>query len=182
MFIGLGLELICSIILGAYHYRFGNIPLWIAFGHGLIYASSFGLNSHSSIKNYRKQIQGCLIAFAMIYSLFWLYVDQDWFGFLLTIAFLQVLYVAKRSRLFFSIMYLIVVYIEQVGVSTGCWYWPETMFGVDGWIVSGNPPSGVAVGYYLFDAGVMFIYLNLLHPKVKLRYQRMLSDAGTTSG
>jgi len=38
---------------------------------------------------------------------------------------------------------------------------------------SGNPPVGIAAFYFLFDAIVLFVYLNFLHPKVKQRYKKL---------
>jgi len=70
-------------------------------------------------------------------------------------------------------MFVVVCYIELIGTSTGCWYWPETAFGIFNWLPSGNPPSGIAVFYFLFDAIVFWVYLYLLHPTTRLRYQRL---------
>lgn len=70
-------------------------------------------------------------------------------------------------------MFVEVCYVELVGTATGCWYWPEMAFGLYPWLPSANPPSGIAVFYFLFDAAVLLIYLNILSPRVKQRYKNM---------
>ncbi len=170
IFIGLGGEILFSLVLGMYHYRLGNVPLWVAFGHGLIFWLVFRLSHATWMKPIQTQIQYGLLAFAILYSILWLYAARDWFGFLCTVAFLAILFTAKKSRLFFLIMFAVVAYIEQVGTAVGCWYWPGTIMNISGGIPSGNPPSGIAVFYFLFDASVLWIYLYILHPVTKKRY------------
>lgn len=170
MFVGLAGEFLLSRLLGMYHYRLDNIPMWLAFGHGLIFALVFRISRKKWIRSHQNFIQILLLLFIIIYSVFWLIWDNDWFGFLCSIVFLMILYTAKQSRLFFLIMFIIVCYIEVLGTATGCWYWPKTTFSLEHGISSGNPPVGIAVFYFLFDAVVLWVYLNILHPKLKQRY------------
>lgn len=172
MVIGLAGEYILSILLGMYHYRFNNIPLWLAFAHGLIFALVFKLSKKLWVRSNKELLQKTLIFFAISYSFFWLVIANDWFGFLCTILFLTILFYAKKSRLFFLIMFAVVCFIEQIGTATGCWYWPLNVFGLENSPPSGNPPSGIAVFYFLFDAIVLWIYLNILHPNLKKRYHQ----------
>ncbi|MCK5725603.1 MAG: hypothetical protein KAH22_02115 [Thiotrichaceae bacterium] len=170
--VGLTGEYLFSQVMGMYHYRFGNIPLWVAFAHGLIFASVFRISHKPWIKQNEQGLQKVLLIFAITYSIFWLIWANDWFGFLCTLGFFVVLFTAKKSRLFFLIMFAIVCYIEQLGTATECWYWPSTLLGVAGGIPSGNPPTGIAIFYFIFDAIILWVYLNLLHPSLKVRYQR----------
>lgn len=170
MVVGLAGEYILSSLFGMYHYRFDNIPLWLAFGHGLLFALVFRLSRKYWIRKNRKVIQNILIGFSIIYSILWLLFMNDWFGFLCTVIFLSILFFAKKSRLFFLIMFTIVCYLEQIGVVVGCWYWPQTTFGIENGIPSGNPPSGISVFYFIFDAIALWVYLNILHPKLRKRY------------
>jgi hypothetical protein len=171
--VGLTGEYILSIVLGMYHYRFYNIPLWLIFGHSLIFASVFRLSHHPYILYRQEIIKKWLLIFSVVYSFVWLYWANDWFGFFYSVVFFVILYYAKNSRLFFLIMFFIVAYLEQIGTATGTWYWPEIAFGKFEWLPSGNPPVGIAAFYFLFDAIVLFFYLNVLHPKVKEQYRRM---------
>jgi len=172
--VGLAGEFLFSIVLGMYHYRLENIPLWLAFGHGLIFAWVFKVSRAGWLRARQKMMQQVLIAFALVYSVGWLIWANDWYGFVCTMVFMAILFTAKKSRLFFLIMFVVVCYIEQVGIATGCWYWPETAFHIVSWLPSGNPPSGIAVFYFLFDAVVFWIYLQLWHRQTKRRYQNIM--------
>ena len=173
MFVGLVGEFLFSKIFGMYHYRFDNIPLWLAFGHGLIFAWVYKVSRNKNVLNHQKLIQTLLFLSGMVYSIVWYFLANDAFGLLTAVTFAAILFAIKKSRMFFLIMFIVVCYIEQVGVAAGCWYWPATVLGDMTWIPSGNPPSGVAVFYFLFDAVVFWIYIYVLHPKVRLRYQRL---------
>jgi len=144
----------------------------LVFGHGLIFAVVFKFSHSPHVKKNKDTIQSVLLVFAMLYGLFWLFWANDWFGFACTIAFIVILFNVKKSRLFFLIMFTIICYVEQVGTATGCWYWPDTVMSSLSWFPSGNPPSGIAVFYFLFDAIVFYVYLNIMHPNTKLRYKR----------
>jgi len=176
MFVGMGGEMFFSLLLGMYHYRLGNVPIWVIFAHGLIFALVYRLAHKKWIKKRQEAIQNLLLFLAISYSVFWLIWANDWYGFLTTVAFMLILFTAKKSRLFFLIMFAVVCYIEQVGTATGCWYWPETVLNVDSWLPSGNPPSGIAVFYFLFDAIVFWFYLHVLHPGTKQRYRNIILD------
>lgn len=168
--VGLTGEYILSMVLGMYHYRYHNIPLWLFFGHSLIFASVFRLSHHPYILIRQTIIKRYLFMFAVLYSFVWLIWANDWFGFLYSLIFFVILYKAKKSQLFFLIMFFIVAYLEQIGTATATWYWPEIAFGKFEWLPSGNPPVGIAAFYFLFDFIVMGFYLNVLHPEVKERY------------
>ncbi len=178
--VGLTGEFLFSKILGMYHYRFDNIPLWLAFAHGLIFAWTFKMSKKLCMQTYTKQVQYGLMIIAIAYSIFWLFWTNDVYGFIASVTFMLILYFTKKSRSFFLIMFVVVCYIELVGTSTGCWYWPEIAFDMFNWLPSGNPPSGIAVFYFLFDAIVFWVYLYLLHPATRLRYQRRRKVTSST--
>ena len=171
--VGLTGEYILSMVLGMYHYRFENIPLWLIFGHSLIFASVFRLSHHPYILARQLIIKKWLFLFSVVYSFVWLFWANDWFGFLYSMIFFVILFYAKKSQLFFLIMFFIVAYLEQIGTATGTWYWPEVAFGQFEWLPSGNPPVGIAAFYFAFDFVVLGFYLNVLHPKVRDRYNRL---------
>ena len=165
-------EIFFSLILGMYHYRYENIPLWVGFGHSLIFVSVYKVARYKYVLKNIVPIKMALLSFAIGYTILWLYLANDWFGFWSSIAFMFILLIAKKSQLFFLIMFLIVCYIEQVGTSTGTWFWPNTLLGMYDWMPSGNPPSGIAVFYFLFDAIILVLYLTI-HKKVKYRWNRL---------
>ncbi|ATX79679.1 hypothetical protein Ga0123461_1260 [Mariprofundus aestuarium] len=174
MFVGMAIELFLSLGLGMYHYRLDNVPLWLLFGHGFIFALVFRLSRKQWAIKRTIVIQKTLLCFAVLYSVFWLIWANDWFGFLSAIAFMAIVYFAKKMRLFLLIMFTVVCYIELIGAATGCWDWPETAFNVSSWLASGNPPSGIAVFYLIINIIVFWIYMRLLHPTTKRRYQNII--------
>jgi len=178
--IGLAGEYLFSKILGMYHYRFDNIPLWLAFAHGLIFAWTHKMSKKLHTQTYSIHMQRVLLIISIAYSVFWFFWTNDAYGFVAAVSFMLILFFTKKSRSFFLIMFVVVCYIELVGTSTGCWYWPETAFGIFNWLPSGNPPSGIAVFYFLFDAIVFLVYLHLLHPTTRLRYQRLRKATSPT--
>lgn len=171
--IGLCGEILFSLVLNMYHYRLNNIPIWVGFGHGLIYAFVYRASRKQTIKKYEKYIQIALLVFASLFSIGWLIFENDWFGFLCTSAFLIILSQAKKSQTFFLIMFAVVAYIELVGTATQCWWWPNTLSGLGFTPESGNPPSGIAVFYFLFDAITFWLYLNIMHKRTKFRYLKI---------
>lgn len=175
VFVGFSGEILFSLVLEMYHYRLGNIPLWVGFGHSLIFTSVYEIIRNSFVKKHEKELKLFLALFAIIYSIVWLYIANDWFGFICTLLFLIILTIAKKSQLFFLVMFLIVCYIEQIGTATQCWYWPDTLMGQFESIPSGNPPSGISVFYFLFDFIILHTYLQI-HPKVKDRFNKRKSS------
>jgi len=177
--IGLAGEFLFSIVLGMYHYRLENIPLWLAFGHGLIFAWVLRCSRKRWLRENQEVVQRVLIALALIYGLIWLIWANDWYGFVCMMAFMATLFAAKKSRLFFLIMFVVVCYIEQVGTTLGCWYWPDTAFHVVSGLPSANPPSGIVVFYFIFNAAVFWVYLHVLHRHTNQRYQNIIQKNQT---
>lgn len=174
MVVGMAGEILFSLGLGMYHYRLENVPLWVIFAHGIAFAAFYKLSHTPSVWRNREHIQKWIIVFAIVYAFFSLTLFDDWYGFLCTIAFFFILFAAKKSRLFFLIMYVAVCYIELVGTLSGCWYWPEIAFGLFSWLPSGNPPSGIPVFYFLFDAAVFYVYMYIIFPRTRQRYQKIM--------
>lgn len=172
MVVGFCGEILFSLILGMYHYRLDNIPIWVIFGHGMIFAFAYRVIRKPSIRQYEIPIQLTLLIFTISFSLFWLITQNDWFGFLGTLLFVVILTQTKSSRTFFLFMYLVVLYIELVGTATQCWWWPPTFLGIEYLPSSANPPSGIAVFYFIFDIAVFWLYFHVFYPKKLHRYRR----------
>ena len=170
LFIGFTGELIFSLGLGMYHYRLENIPLWVGFGHSLIFASVHKIIRIPYLLKHKDTILKTLLAFIVIYSTSWFIFKNDVFGFITTVIFLALLVLDKKSKMFFTVMFVIVVYIELVGTAMHTWYWPNILMSKFDIITSANPPSGIALFYFLFDYIVLFIYLRL-KPKLRARYK-----------
>lgn len=169
IFIGFLGEFIFSLQLGMYHYRLENIPLWVGFGHSLIFTSVYKIIRLPYFMKNAELIKKVSLLFIFTYAFAWLLFQNDLFGFLTTILFAILLKNTKKSQLFFTVMFLIVCYIEIVGTSTLSWYWPPVLMGEYSFIPSGNPPVGVALFYFLFDFAILHLYF-FLYPKVKRKY------------
>lgn len=155
IFVGIILEIIAALILKMYTYRLENIPLYVPFGHALIYICAYYLSKEPLVKKYSKNIQLILLISAISYSLFWWCFTNDYFGMLCLFIFLIVFYFNKRSRIFMLFIFFLVVYVELIGTSVGAWTWAEiTFFGMP----SANPPSAIGIAYVLLDSICLFLY------------------------
>ena len=151
-------EYLFSKYLGMYTYRLGNIPLYVPFGHAVLFARVFRFSKVSLVRKYHKSIEqifgSIIILFASIYLLFF----ADVFGFVMTVCVFLLLWKRPKDRLFFFTMYLLVAILEIGGTAFGCWKWPNIAFGMFKFLPSNNPPSGISLFYFLLDIGCFVMY------------------------
>jgi hypothetical protein len=151
-------EYFFSKYLGMYTYRLGNIPLYVPFGHAVLFARVFRFSKVSLVRKFHKSIEqffgSIIILFASIYLLFF----ADVFGFVMTICVFLLLWKRPKDRLFFFTMYLLVAILEIGGTAFGCWKWPNIAFGMFKFLPSNNPPSGISLFYFLLDIGCFVMY------------------------
>jgi hypothetical protein len=55
-------------------------------------------------------------------------------------------------------MYITVAYLEIIGTSYGCWWWPDKAWDTISFLPSHNPPSGISLFYFLLDLGTLWLY------------------------
>ncbi len=158
-------EIFFSLILGMYTYRLENLPLYIPFGHSIIYAGVYYIVKEPLIRKYQKVIIKILYAGMILYSTIWLVFASDIFGFICMLVIVLIFKYKPHTKLFFLLMYFMVVYLELIGTYYGCWYWPGIWFGLIDIIPSANPPSGISVFYFAFDAGCLLLYMNFFPHK-----------------
>ncbi len=156
--VALGGEILFSLILGMYSYRLGNIPVYIPFGHALLYASVYYITKEPLVRKQPHRLIRLLYPFMVVYALSWLIMANDLLGFTCTIIILFLLHKQPSSKPFFLIMFFMVVYLELVGTHYQCWLWPEIWFNSFSWMPSANPPSGIGVFYFAFDLGCLWLY------------------------
>jgi hypothetical protein len=151
-------EYLFSKYLGMYTYRLDNIPLYVPFGHAVLFARVFRFSKVSLVRKYHKNIEqffgSIIILFASMYLLFF----ADVFGFVMTICVFLLLWKRPKDRMFFFTMYLLVAILEIGGTAFGCWKWPNIAFGRFEFLPSNNPPSGISLFYFLLDIGCFVIY------------------------
>jgi hypothetical protein len=153
-----------SKILGMYTYRLENVPLYVPFGHGVLYARIFRFSKASIVKKYHKEVESFLALSMILVSTIYLIFLNDLFGFIMTVFVFLILWKRPKDRLYFYAMYMLVVVLEIGGTAYGAWQWPNTAFGVFEFLPSNNPPSGISLFYFLLDIGCFVVY-TLMHRK-----------------
>jgi hypothetical protein len=156
--IGTGGEIVFSRFVGMYEYRLANIPIYVPPGHSLLYAAVYYFVREPIVRRHHELVGKLMLGLATSYALYWLATHRDWYGMACTVVFYYFLWRHKSSRMFFLTMYLVVAYLEQVGTRFACWYWHPTLLDKLDWLPSGNPPSGISVFYFGFDAACLEYY------------------------
>jgi len=154
-------EVIFSLGLGMYRYRLARIPLYVPPGHTLLYATVFVFVRARAVRRQAGWLAPALMLAATAYSLAWFRAAHDVFGLACFGGFALLWWVRREARLFFAAMYLLVALLEQCGTRFGAWRWPGLLFGRVAGCPSGNPPSGVALFYVLFDLACLALYFGV---------------------
>lgn len=136
-------ELLFCELLKMYDYRNHAIPLYVPFGHAIVYASGYVWAETSFfIKNEASLRKVFLISFALLFGIvgfFW----NDVFSLIFGALFFVLMRRKKWQNVYFAIA-LCVIFIELVGTYFKCWTWAPKTFGL---IPALNPPMG-AVFFY----------------------------------
>ncbi len=152
-------EVFFSLILGMYTYRLENVPLYIPFGHTMLYASIYYMVREPIVKQHSQRIFNFLYPALFFYALAWLLLAHDLFGFCCTLATLWLVkHGFNNNNLFFLLMFCLVINVELVGTTLHCWQWPPILFGILEWMPSANPPSGIVTFYFIIDIGCLWLY------------------------
>jgi len=136
-------ELIFCKLLGMYAYRTEAIPLYVPFGHAIVYASGFIL-AHTTFAI--KADKNLRIIFAIGFAALFLYVGialNDIFSLTFGAMFFVLLYRKRWQNMYYFIA-LCVIFIELAGTYFKCWAWVPEIFG---YMPAANPPMG-AVFFY----------------------------------
>ena len=136
-------ELIFCKLLGWYTYRLNNIPLYVPFGHAIVFASGYILSEFSFLKNHDKKLNIFFrVLFITLFTLLFI-VGKDLFSLISGVLFLILIRRKKWQTLYFYIAFC-VIFIELVGTYHGAWKWKPELYG---FIKTLNPPIG-AVFFY----------------------------------
>jgi hypothetical protein len=164
-------EYLFSIVLGMYTYRLQNVPHYVPPGHAIVYVAVLYFSKATSIIKHKINIEKFLAIFIIIYATVFLIFKNDVFGFVMTVATLLILRNKPRERLFYLTMYIAVAYLEIIGTTYKCWWWPTTAWNVFSFLPSHNPPSGISLFYFLLDLGTLWLYKQ----RHKIAWSRMKS-------
>jgi hypothetical protein len=140
-------EVVGSLIWGLYTYRLENIPAFVPPGHGIVYLAGLSLATLASTR------PAILLVIAGAGAVAWgvagvtvLPASDAWGA--MGCAFLVAVLVWTRRPVYAGV-FVAVAALELYGTAIGTWTWVEVVPGVG--VTQGNPPSGVASGYVVFD-------------------------------
>jgi len=143
-------EVLGSIVLGAYTYRLENLPAFVPPGHGLVYLAGLRISQSGPVRRHARVFVGAVIAIVATWGAAGLVLlgRTDALG-ALTGALLICVLLRGRSSTLYAGVFLMVAFLEIYGTSIGAWHWAATA--PDTPLPAGNPPSGIASIYVLFD-------------------------------
>ena len=148
-------------LLGAYTYRFDNVPWYVPPGHGLVYLSALWFGRSSVVQQHLRACTIAVIAVGGAYAVYGvtLATRMDVLG-LFWFACLVGFLVWGPSQPLYVGAFCVVTYLELVGTHLGNWEWAErSPFDL---VPMGNPPSGAAGGYGWFDLAALMLAPPLL--------------------
>jgi hypothetical protein len=154
-------EVLGSIVLGAYTYRLENLPAFVPPGHGLVYLAGLRISQSGAVRRYRRAFLGATIAIVAAWAAAGLVLlgRTDVLG-AMTGALLIYVMLRGRAPTLYAGVFLIVGFLEIYGTSIGAWHWATTVPGSS--MPAGNPPSGIAGVYVLFDIAAIAFAPRLL--------------------
>jgi hypothetical protein len=140
-------ELVGSILWGVYHYRLHNLPAFVPPGHGLVYLS--GLSLATLFARRPRALVVVAVTGAVAWGIAGLTVLPvfDASGAIGTAFLVGVL--AWTRRPVYAGVFVAVAALELYGTAVGTWTWEAVVPGLR--YPQGNPPSGAASGYVVFD-------------------------------
>lgn len=150
-------ELLCSDALGMYNYKGDAIPLYVPFGHALVYASGYILAKAALTQKNATHLSIIFPAIFIIIFIGALAIAGDVFSLIFGIFFFLVLRRKKWDPLYYWIA-LYCVFIEFIGTAFGCWVWKPIIFGI---LPAANPPVGslfIYTGGDVILAKILFLW------------------------
>jgi hypothetical protein len=154
-------EVLGSIVLGAYTYRLANLPAFVPPGHGLVYLAGLRISQSAPVMRNPTTFVRVVVAIIAAWGAAGLVLlgRTDALG-AITGALLIYVLIRGRTSTLYAGVFLVVGFLEIYGTSIGAWHWaataPETP------LPTGNPPSGIAGVYVLFDIAAIALAPKLL--------------------
>ncbi|TME90244.1 MAG: hypothetical protein E6I44_00890 [Chloroflexi bacterium] len=145
------LEIIGSIVWGAYRYRLENLPLYVPAGHGLFYLAALRVASLPLLERHARRIVIAATAAATLWMLYGLARPPlpDLLGFVTWAIFIRFI-VRGRFPLLYAVSFAMTTALELYGTGLGIWRWAPVLPGL--MLPAGNPPTGIGAGYAAMDA------------------------------
>jgi hypothetical protein len=145
------LEIIGSIVWGAYRYRLENLPLYVPAGHGLFYLAALRVASLPLLERHARRIVIAITVGATLWMLYGLARPPlpDLLGFVTWAIFIRFI-VRGRYPLLYAVSFAMTTALELYGTGLGIWRWAPVLPGL--MLPAGNPPTGIGAGYAAMDA------------------------------
>jgi len=155
-------EVIGSIIWGVYHYRLGNLPMFVPPGHGLVYLTGLRISQSGLARARPRLFVGAMLAVLVGWAAVGLSgaLGRIDVAGAIGAATLAVFILRGRAPALYAGVFLAVAVLEIYGTAIGTWRWAVEVPGLG--IADGNPPSGAASGYVLFDICALAFGASLL--------------------
>jgi hypothetical protein len=154
-----GLEAFAALAWGEYRYRFGNLPLFVPFGHGMICLFALRAAGTPLMLEHGRGIARLALVLAGGWALAGLTLvpwvmggRKDSGGALLFPVFLLFMLRSPRFRVFTAVFFATSV-LELFGTGFGNWTWATTAPVVG--FRAGNPPSVIAGAYCVLDGAAI---------------------------
>src|SRR5215218_6201780 len=149
-------ELFLSLVWGLYQYRWGNVPLFVPPGHGLLYLFALSATRTPLMIDHGMAVRRVALTCATLWAIGGLTVEPmlvgrvDVLGALLWLIF--VVLIRRPRAVVYAASFFVAVELELVGTGFGNWAWATAAPVIH--LPSGNPPSVIAGGYCVLDAVV----------------------------
>jgi len=140
-------EIVGSLVWGLYGYRLENLPTFVPPGHGLVYLAGLSLAAILARHTSALLVAAGLVAATWGFAGVTVLPAADVSGTIGCAFLIGVLVWARRPV--YAGVFMVVVALELYGTALGTWTWQPTVPGLG--LSQGNPPSGVASGYVVFD-------------------------------
>jgi hypothetical protein len=157
-------ELLFCKLLGFYSYRTAMIPLYVPFGHAIVYASGYILAHSTFAVKWDARLR---IIFACGFASLFLLVGlifNDVFSLIFGALFFLLLWRKRWENMYYFIAICVII-IELIGTYFKCWTWEPKIFG---YINTINPPMG-AVFFYAGGDVLLAKIVNLWEKSVLKR-------------
>jgi len=144
-------EVLGSQVFQWYTYRRHDLPAFVPPGHGLVYLTGIRLARSPFVRRHARAVTRSALAIGGAWALAGVTVmtRSDVAG-ALCMTLLAILLLRSRVPTLYACMFACVALLELLGTALGTWRWAEV--GPNFALPAGNPPSGIAAGYCLFDA------------------------------
>lgn len=161
-------EIVGGKILMVYEYRLHNIPVYIPFGHAVLYATAYHISTQKLIWKHHLAIENLIHKAAFIICSMSLVLLNDVAGFIAYIVYLLLLS-RRKKPLFYLVMFAVAYYMEFHGTVPRSWSYYAVLENHPELPPTSITPCGIAAIYMFVDLANNASYVYLLKFK-KCKY------------